>query len=171
MSLKDEFKDEAYRRAYAESLANTIIATQIRLLRGQMTQTEFGELVGLKQSRVSAMEDENYSAWSTRTLRRIAAAKDVVYIGRFVSFGEMLDMSRRLSKDDLTVPSYAEEEHDNAAPSAPGLITARTTSESAGGYRCATGKVLYFNRSNDSFTRSISDSADDDSVEYTAAMG
>ena len=58
MSLKEEFRDKEYRQAYADSFANTVIATQIRLLRGSMTQKQFADLVGIKQSRVSAMEDE-----------------------------------------------------------------------------------------------------------------
>jgi predicted XRE-type DNA-binding protein len=107
MSLKEEFKDREYRRVYAESFANTIIATQIRLMRGSLTQAQFADLAGLKQSRISAMEDENYSAWSTNTLKKLAAAKDVVFVGRFVSFGELLDWSRRLSEDWLRVAPFA----------------------------------------------------------------
>jgi hypothetical protein len=108
-TLREEFQDSEYRRAYAESLANTIIATQIRLLRGSMTQAQFAELAGLKQSRISAMEDENYSAWSTTTLKRLAAAKDVVFLGRFVTFGELLDWSRRLSESSLRVTPFSED--------------------------------------------------------------
>ncbi len=107
MSLKDEFTDTDYRRAYAESFANTVISTQIRLLRGSMTQKEFADLVGIQQSRVSAMEDENYSMWSTTTLKKLARAKDVVFLGRFVSFGELLNWSSLLSEGNLTVPSFA----------------------------------------------------------------
>lgn len=107
--LKDEFVDPDYRRAYAESLANTIIATQLRLLRGKMTQKEFADLVGIKQSRVSAMEDENYSSWSTKTLKKVAKGKDVVFLGRFMSFGELLDWSRRLSEDWLRPVAFADD--------------------------------------------------------------
>ena len=107
MSLRDEFKDTDYRRAYAESFANTVIATQIRLLRGSMNQTEFANLVGVKQSRISAMEDENYSAWSTKTLKKLARGKDVAFLGMFVSFGEILDRSRLMSAKRLTPVSFA----------------------------------------------------------------
>jgi predicted XRE-type DNA-binding protein len=128
-TLKEEFTDTDYRREYAESFANTIIATQIRLLRGAMTQAEFAELVGVRQSRISAMEDENYSAWSTKTLKKLAAARDVVFLGRFVSFGELLNWSRRMSKADLTVSSFADDSTftDSAEPSEP--IAAGTASE------------------------------------------
>lgn len=114
MSLKEEFKDQDYRRAYAESFANTVIATQIRLLRGSMKQAEFAELVGVKQSRISAMEDENYSSWSTKTLKRIAASRDVVFLGRFVAFSELLEWSRRFSEDALRVASYADDHASHA---------------------------------------------------------
>ena len=108
-TLREEFTDADYRRAYAESLANTIIATQLRLLRGEMTQQEFADLVGIKQSRVSAMEDENYSSWSTKSLKKVARGKDVVYLGRFVSFGELLDWSRNMSEASLRPVSFAED--------------------------------------------------------------
>lgn len=106
MSLKEEFQDREYRRAYAESFANTVVATQIRLLRGSMTQAEFAELIGIHQSRVSAMEDENYSSWSTKTLKHIAAKNDVVFLGRFMSFGELLDHSRLLGEKSLRVAPF-----------------------------------------------------------------
>lgn len=97
-TLREEFTDRDYRHAYADSLANTTIATQIRLLRGSMTQAEFAKRVGMKQSRISAMEDENYSAWSTTTLKQIAERNDVVFLGRFVSFGELLQWSASMSE-------------------------------------------------------------------------
>ena len=120
-TLKDEFKDREYRRAYAESFANTIIATQIRLLRGDMTQVAFADLVGVKQSRVSAMEDENYSSWSTSTLKKLAAAKDVVFLGRFVSFGELLTWSRLMSEQALSVRSSPCCHGSNPSPAPLGL--------------------------------------------------
>jgi predicted XRE-type DNA-binding protein len=121
-TLKEELKDSEYRRAYAESFANTMIATQIRLLRGDMTQQEFGELVGVKQSRISAMEDENYSSWSTKSLKQIAGGKDVVFLGRFVSFGELLGWSTRFSKETLTVPSYRDDILANSDAKAENMI-------------------------------------------------
>jgi len=136
MSLKEEFLDKDYRRAYAESFANTVIATQIRLLRGRMTQKEFADLLGIKnQSRVSAMEDENYSRWSTNTLKRIAAKKDVVFLGRFVSFAEMLDWSRRMSEETLAVRPFAEDSafaRVAAAPRRDGASTTSTESRTVG---------------------------------------
>jgi predicted XRE-type DNA-binding protein len=130
MSLADEFKDHDYRRAYADSFANSVIATQIRLLRGTMTQKEFAELVGIKQSRVSAMEDENYASWSTRMLKRIAARKDVVFLGRFYSFGEFLNRHvRNFSEDDLRVPDFANDPYFAVRPSLSGTVSTATTSQ------------------------------------------
>ena len=124
MSLKKEFQDKDYRRAYAESFANTVIATQIRLLRGSMTQQEFADLVGMKQSRVSAMEDENYSMWSTKTLKKLAAAKDVVFLGRFFSFGELLNWSGSLSEAALTVNPFDRDPAFFDTPAATSSTTA-----------------------------------------------
>lgn len=100
-TLKEEFKDREYRRAYAESLANTIIANQLRLMRGGMSQAAFADLVGMKQSRISEMEDENYGSWTTNTLKTIADKKDVVFVGKFMSFSELLDVARNMSEETL----------------------------------------------------------------------
>lgn len=120
MSLREEFKDRDYRQAYAESFSNTVVATQLRLLRGSMTQKEFAELVGIHQSRVSAMEDENYSGWSTRMLRQIAARRDVVYLGRFYSFGELLNHHvTQFSENALRVPDF---DHDPVFAERPSMM-------------------------------------------------
>jgi predicted XRE-type DNA-binding protein len=142
MSLREEFKDREYRQAYADSFANTLIATQIRLLRGSMTQAQFADLVGMKQSRISAMEDENYSSWSTNTLKQIAARKDVVFLGRFVSFGELLNSSRAMSEVVLTVPPFAEDPAFAANEGIPGSSQSTTTSDAfKGTSKATTGTV------------------------------
>jgi ribosome-binding protein aMBF1 (putative translation factor) len=71
-TLKNEFSDPEYRYAYAEDFLNTWVATQIRVLREQrgMTQQDLAEAIGTKQAGVSRVENVNYSAWKTETLRR-----------------------------------------------------------------------------------------------------
>lgn len=147
MSLKDEFIDRDYRRAYAESFSNTMIATQLRLLRGETTQKDFAGLIGVRQSRVSAMEDENYSSWSTKTLRRIAAAKDVVFLGRFVSFGELLEWSRHMSPGTFGAIPFDQDpafnEGSRSGARSEGVDTARTVQTKTTSLRLVKGcKVL-----------------------------
>ena len=44
--------------------------------------------------------------WSTTTLKKLAAGCDVVFLGRFVSFGELLNWANLLSEDALTVRPF-----------------------------------------------------------------
>ena len=83
------FIEREYREAYAASELDTLLAMQIRVLREQRgwTQAQLAERAGMKQARISAMEDVNYQAWSVRTLKRLAAAFDLPLM---VSFGDWL---------------------------------------------------------------------------------
>jgi predicted XRE-type DNA-binding protein len=65
--LRPEFQDKEYRDAYAEDCLNTMIATQIKVLREQrkMTQGQVAEATGMKQPRVAVLEDSSYENWSS----------------------------------------------------------------------------------------------------------
>lgn len=110
--LKQEFQDEEYRYAYAEDFLNTSIAMQIRVLREQrnnMTQQELADAIGTKQAGISRLENVNYSAWKTGTLRKIARALKVRLKITFETFGTLLDETQRFSRDSLERPDF---EHD-----------------------------------------------------------
>src|SRR6266542_2067857 len=64
--LKKEFQNEDYRYAYDEEFSNSRIATQIKVLREQreLNQSALAELAGMKQSRISELENVNYNSWS-----------------------------------------------------------------------------------------------------------
>jgi len=92
--LRPEFQDEEYRHAYADECLNTMIATQIKVLREQqhMTQTALAKKAGMKQPRLSVLEDASYNSWSISTLRRLARAFDLTLRVSFESFtGFILD--------------------------------------------------------------------------------
>jgi len=113
-TLKGEFQDEAYRYAYAEDFLNTSIATQIRVLREQrndMTQAELAEKIGTKQAGISRLENVNYSAWKTGTLRKLARALGVRLRITFETFGTLLDEAGNFSKQSLQRTDF---EHDPA---------------------------------------------------------
>lgn len=113
-NLKREFQDEDYRYAYDEEFANSRMATQIKVIRQQrknMTQVALAELTGMKQSRISALENINYSAWSINTLRRIARALGVRFVFKFESWGELLHEAESFGRDTLEKPDF---EHDPA---------------------------------------------------------
>ena len=108
-TLKSEFQDEEYRYAYAEEFLNTSIAAQIRVLREQrnnMTQQELADKLGTKQAGISRLENVNYSAWKTETLRKIARALGVRLRISFETFGTLLDEAERFRKETLQRPDF-----------------------------------------------------------------
>jgi transcriptional regulator with XRE-family HTH domain len=111
--LKEEFLDPEYRYAYAEDFLNTSVAIQIKVLREHrdMTQEELADKIGTKQAGVSRLENVNYSAWKTETLRNIAKALGVRLKITFETFGTLLDEAAQFSREALSRPDF---EHDPA---------------------------------------------------------
>lgn len=110
-SLADELKDPEARRDYADEFLSSYIALQIKTLRQQRgwSQAELAQRAGMKQSRISAMEQADYSAWNLRTLQRLAAAFDLAFVAGFESFGRMLDSMTSISRAGLERPSFEED--------------------------------------------------------------
>ena len=90
--LKTAFQDEEYRHSYAEECLNTMIATQIRVLREQreLTQRTLAQKCAMKQPRIAILEDANYSNWSINSLKRLARAFDLALSVRFDSFSDLI---------------------------------------------------------------------------------
>lgn len=109
--LADELKDPEARRDYADEFLSSYIALQIKTLRQQRgwSQAELAQRAGMKQSRISAMEQADYSAWNLRTLQRLAAAFDLAFVAGFESFGRMLDSMTSISRAGLEKPSFEED--------------------------------------------------------------
>lgn len=138
MRLLTEFKDQEARRDYADSFLSASIALQIKVLRQQRgwSQKKLAERAGMKQSRISALEDVDYSSWSVTTLRRLAEAFDLALRVEFNSFGELLDEVDNLSRKALERPSFDEDDaflDANSAVSEPREIVAGTGSYSGAG--------------------------------------
>ena len=110
-TLRAEFQDEEYRHSYAEECLNTMIATQIKVLREQrkMTQEALAEKTGMKQPRLSVMEDANYSSWSINTLKRLARAFDVALAVKFEAFSDVILDFESLSRASLERPSFEDD--------------------------------------------------------------
>lgn len=98
--LLADFLDKDYAHGYIDDFLNTEIATQIRVLREQqgLTQEDLAELTGMKQSRISVLEDVYYESWSIATLKKLAYALDVSLKVSFESFtkriGDVVNISR-----------------------------------------------------------------------------
>ncbi len=102
--LVKALQDEDYRYAYDEEFANSRMATQIKVIREQregMTQARLAEMSGMRQSRISALENVDYSAWSISTLRRLARSLGVRLSFKFESWGELLSEVETFSREGL----------------------------------------------------------------------
>lgn len=103
--------DEEFANAYADEFLNMRIATQLKTLREQRhyTQKYLAELAGMKQERISVLENVNYSSWSINTLRKLAAALGVTLRVSFETFGSCLADMKTFSRESLERQSRAEE--------------------------------------------------------------
>lgn len=115
-SAKDQImkalQDKEYRQLYVDENISTGIAVQLRELRESRgwTQAELGQHAGgIRQERISQLEDPEYGRPTLTTLRRLAAAFDVALIVRFAAFGELVDWTINLTPEQLTPPSFEDE--------------------------------------------------------------
>jgi transcriptional regulator with XRE-family HTH domain len=106
--LRNDFQDEEYRHSYAEECLNTIIATQLKVLREQreLTQRALAKKCDMKQPRITVLEDSNYSNWSINTLKRLARAFDVALSVKFEAFSDLILDFENMSKESLERPSF-----------------------------------------------------------------
>lgn len=112
--LRDELLDDKeYAHAYVEEFMNAYIATQIKVLREKSgwTQRELADESGMKQARISLLENVDYDAWSVSTLRKLARAFDLVLKVSFEEFSEAIRsvegfgreaLDRKSRTDDLS---------------------------------------------------------------------
>jgi transcriptional regulator with XRE-family HTH domain len=110
-TLTQEFEDKDYAHAYMEEFSNMAIAAQIKALREQRgwTQKQLASYAGMKQERISALEDVDYDAWTLKVLRRLAKAFDVTVKVSFEKFSNsILDISK-ISRETLERPSRVED--------------------------------------------------------------
>jgi len=109
--LRVDFKNEEYRHSYAEECLNATIATQLKVLREQrgMTQEKLAEKAGMKQPRLSVLEDANYANWSISTLKRLARALDVALSVKFEAFSEVILDFEEMSRNSLERLSFGDD--------------------------------------------------------------
>jgi transcriptional regulator with XRE-family HTH domain len=107
----NSLKDRAYREAFIGSQVFTTIPYQVRALRKQnrLDQNALAAKTGMKQSRISAIENPSGNGLTLDTLIRLAAAFDVGLMVRFVPFSELLKKSDDFEPDSFTVTSFSDE--------------------------------------------------------------
>lgn len=125
--LKQELQDKEYREGYDEGFLDQRIATQIRVLRDQRkwSQSELGERAGMRQSRISTLEEPDYGSSSINTLRRLASAFDLRLIVSFEEWNTLLHDVEHASPQELSRRSFDDDPvlHGNveATPPRPSL--------------------------------------------------
>lgn len=103
--------DKEYRDIFVDEQINTGLAFQIRGLREQRnwSQAELGKRAGMAQSRISVMEDANYSRFSLSTLKRLASAFDVGLTVKFSPYGKLVEDFIALDSSALNMPGFTED--------------------------------------------------------------
>lgn len=94
-----KFANKKYRDGFLQAQVRGRIAYQIQALRRKfgLTQSEFAERTGKKQSVISRLENTEYGKVSVQTLLDIAAGLNVALVVQFVSFPEFLKRSTDMS--------------------------------------------------------------------------
>lgn len=117
MSSKQEqmwnnLKNSDFRKQFIDEHISVGLAFQIRSLRNRqnLTQGDLANLMGIKQSLVSAWENPNYGKYNLGTLKELANAFDVGLMVRFVPFSLLVDRTVNLKSDDIAPPNFDEEE-------------------------------------------------------------
>jgi transcriptional regulator with XRE-family HTH domain len=108
-SLIRKLQSVRYRRSFARSHGGAQVALQLRALRRSrpnLSQKELAKALGMKQSRISLLENPDYQKYNVTTLQRIAEFYDIVLDIRFLSFREFVDLIVRGTPDDLAPPPF-----------------------------------------------------------------
>ena len=111
--LAASFASKGFRHSYMARQLKLFLAEQIRALRGDLTQKQFGDKIGKPQSVVSRIEKQLDKGISIRTLIDIAEKLDIAVIIRFVDFPTFLKYTDDYS-DAALVPGPYEEAAINA---------------------------------------------------------
>lgn len=109
--LIEEFADKNYAHAYMEEHGNMLLAAQIKALREMrgLTQNQLAEMAGMKQERISALENVEYDAWTVKTLRKLARAFDTGLQVSFVPFSKVVIGIVNVSRDSIEVTPRTED--------------------------------------------------------------
>jgi len=108
--LASSFADREFRASYFAQHLRMFLADQIRGLRGDMSQAEFGRVLNKPQSVVSRIEDEEYGRVSLQTLIDVAQSLDIGLIIKFVDFPTFLRETADMSDEAIVPRSYTDDQ-------------------------------------------------------------
>jgi transcriptional regulator with XRE-family HTH domain len=109
--LRQSFTNEEYRYSYVESLLNSQLAAQLKVLREErdLTQEDLADKIGTKQAGISRLENVNYSSWKTETLRKLARALGVRLKISFEEFGTLPEDMERFNRKGLSRRPFSDD--------------------------------------------------------------
>lgn len=108
--LLNKLRDPDYRNALVSSTVAARLAARIYNLRKKKgwTQQKLASEAGMKQARISLLEQADYENFSFNTLKRIAAALGVAVVVDFVSFPDFLAWRDKLDSESVAPASFDE---------------------------------------------------------------
>jgi transcriptional regulator with XRE-family HTH domain len=123
--LMDSFADATYRHEFNDAHVADTLAFQIRAMREARgwSQQELAQRAGMKQARISQLEDPDYVRPSLSTLLRLKRAFDVALDVKFVPFSELATWSANFSTEDLAVPAFDHDPEREPAHANAGNVT------------------------------------------------
>ena len=95
--LAPKLAEKVYRNSYVAHQTRQFLARQVRALRGDKSQNEFGVVLSKPQSVVSRLEDPNYGKWTLQTLFDVASSLDRAVIIRIVDYPTFLRFTANLT--------------------------------------------------------------------------
>lgn len=109
--FREDLRDAETRSLYADEFLNAYIATQIKVLRERegWTQAQLAEKAGMKQERISVLEDIDYSAWTANVLKRLARAFALRLSIKIESFGSLVDEFSSFGRETLLRQRFEED--------------------------------------------------------------
>jgi len=106
--LKTEFTSEETRYAYADSIANAFLTSQVKRLQEarQLTQDDLAVMIGTKQSGISRWLNTGFSTCEVKTLRKFARAYGVRLWISFREFGSLPEDVRGFTAERLAPSKF-----------------------------------------------------------------
>jgi hypothetical protein len=117
--LTEKLRNKRYRDSYVDANVRRFLAQQFRALRGDMSQEEFGKLIGKPQSVVSRLEDPAYGKFALQTLLEVAASLNRAVVARIVDFPTFLRFTEDVSQQAICPSGYDPELLDRFALGLP----------------------------------------------------
>ncbi|WP_209427308.1 helix-turn-helix transcriptional regulator [Pararhodobacter sp. SW119] len=116
-SIWRKLESKTFRDVFAAETTSNTLASQLYVFRTQrgMTQADLADLAGMRQSRISNLEQDCHNVTLT-TLRRLASALDVALLVKFVPFSELLDESTRQNLDKKILSFHEDSPKFNSMP-------------------------------------------------------